>query len=91
MEKEKFFENYLIQKTELESGRFIFLNVYHISKLNQIFNFFGFGLYHTTIEIDDLEYSFGSTEDDASGIFIIKKNDPKDNLVLKGILLYYLL
>jgi len=43
------------------------------------------GLYHTTIEIGDLEYSFGSTEDESSGIYINMKNEINNNLTLKGI------
>lgn len=88
MEKEKYFENFLVQETELKSGRYVFLNVYDILKLNCFLRIFGLGLYHTTIEIDDLEFSFGSTEDDSSGIYINKKNQLKNNLALKGICIF---
>jgi len=84
MDKEKYFDNYLILKTELEKRRYVFLNVYHISKINNLLKIFGLGLYHTTIEIDEIEYSFGSTEDELSGIYLNKKNEINNNLILKG-------
>lgn len=85
MDQDRYFENYLIQETELKTGRYVFLNVYHISKINYLFKFFGLGLYHTTIEIDDVEYSYGSTDDDNSGIYMNKKNIALNkNMILKG-------
>ncbi len=88
MDKDKYFDYFLIQQTELKSGRFVYLNVYHISKINYMLKFLGLGLFHTTIEIEDIEYSFGSTQDDFSGIYINKKNQIFNNLVLKGIKIF---
>jgi hypothetical protein len=85
MENEKYFENYLIQKEELKSGQLVFLNIYHISKVNCFLKLFGLGLYHTSLEIDDIEYSFGSIEDDKiTGITANYKNESDLKLDLKG-------
>ncbi len=84
MDKEKYFDYYLLQQTELKAGRYVFLNVYHISKLNHCLKIMGVGLFHTSIEIDEMEYSYGSTQDDFSGIYINKKNEANNNLILKG-------
>lgn len=82
--KERFFENYLIQKEELLNGKLVFLNIYHISKVNCFLKLLGLGLYHTSLEIDDIEYSFGSTEDESSGIIVYHKNESELKLELKG-------
>ena len=85
MENDKYFENYLIQKEELKSGQLVFLNIYHITKVNCFLKLFGLGLYHTTLEIDEIEYSFGSTEDEQStGICVYYKNESELKLELKG-------
>lgn len=84
MDKENYYSTYLIKQTELKTGRYVYLNVYHITKFNYLLKIMGLGLFHTSIQIEDLEYSYGSTEDNLCGIYIHKINETNDNLILKG-------
>ena len=76
------FEDYQLKK-ELKHGNPVYLNIYHLSIINYILQIFGFGLFHTTIEIKDLEYSFGSTNEEVAGIFTHKTGILDKHLRLK--------
>ena len=80
--KPKSFEEY-ISKKEFQKGTSVWLNVYHLSFLNYILQFVGIGIYHTSIEIDSLEYSFGSSEEDVPGFYINKTGETSKLLTLK--------
>ena len=65
LETEKIFS--YVQK---ESGLRVYLNIYHVTIFNYILQFFGFGFFHSTLEINDIEYCFKLGIGDESGIFI---------------------
>ena len=71
-EIEKFINN--IKK---DTGLGVYLNVYHLTALNYFLQLLGFGFFHTTLEINDIEYSFKLCSGDESGIF---KNRFKDGI-----------
>jgi hypothetical protein len=75
LEEQKSYMKMYIRKQELKQGHPIYLKIYNITKINRITQFFGFGIYHTSLEIQNYEYSFGSTEDDSSGIYMCPKNE----------------
>ena len=75
------FEEY-IEKREFKYGEPVYLCVYHLFWINYILQIFGLGLFHTTIEINEKEYSFGSTKEDIPGIFLNKAGELK-HLTLK--------
>lgn len=58
-----------INQEEIEKGGPVYLIVYHLSWINYILQILGFGLYHTTLEVYNTEYSFGGTAEDVPGIF----------------------
>ena len=68
-EKPSNFEDYITKK-EFQMGTPVWLNVYHLTCLNYLLQIIGVGIYHTAIEIDSQEYSFGSTKDDIPGFYI---------------------
>ncbi len=75
------FEEY-IEKKEFKYGEPVYLCIYHLFWINYILQIFGLGLFHTTIEINEKEYSFGSTKEDVPGIFLNKAGGLK-HLTLK--------
>ncbi len=75
LEEQKSYMKMYIRKQEIKQGFPVFLKIYNITKLNRLTQFFGFGLYHTSLEIQNFEYSFGSTEDDSSGIYMNPVNE----------------
>ena len=75
--------NDFLLKKEFKYGNPVYLNIYHLSFVNFILQIFGIGLYHTTIEVQDLEYSFGSTNEEVAGIFTNKAGTLSTRLRLK--------
>ena len=79
---------------EFLHGEIVYLNVYHVTCFNSILEFFGVGIYHSSIEVYKTEYTFGWNNDGISGIIqtSIYDNSPFSNpnigLIhkLKGIL-----
>jgi len=49
----------------------VYLNVYDLSPYNNSLHPFGFGAYHTGVEVYGREYSFGQTDSGGSGVFDI--------------------
>ena len=78
LETEKIYS--LIQK---ENGLRVYLNIYHITVFNYILQFFGLGIFHTTLEINDIEYCFKLGFGDESGIFYNRSKDGIDKKWLK--------
>ncbi len=77
------YETFLL-KREFKHGSPVYLNVYHVAKIiNLILQIFGIGIYHTTLEINDYEYSFGLTKKDVAGIFKNNSGELKKKLKLK--------
>lgn len=46
----------------------MFLRVYDISPLNKALQLFGFGFYHTSVQVYDKEYYYGGHDGDWTGI-----------------------
>ncbi|KAL4442582.1 hypothetical protein ABPG74_006984 [Tetrahymena malaccensis] len=55
----------------------VYLNVYDITKMNSFIGCLGLGLYHTGIQINNVEYRFGAHDDYYSGVCT---NTPKDGM-----------
>ena len=66
-----------------ENGLGVYLNVYHLTILNYFIQLLGFGFFHTSLEINDIEYSFKLCSGDESGIFFNKFKDGIDKKWLK--------
>ncbi|GAB4828314.1 hypothetical protein Ancab_035310 [Ancistrocladus abbreviatus] len=47
----------------------VVLNVYDLTPLNQYTYWFGFGIFHSGIEVHGMEYGFGAHDFPASGVF----------------------
>ena len=73
----------LIEKARIENGQAVYLNIYHMSYANYIIQLFGFGFFHTTIEVNKTEYSFTPTEDNNSGIVFNDIGEGKKDIWLK--------
>ena len=43
------------------------LNIYHVTNANRFFEFLGFGLYHTSVGVYGVEYSYGGHDEKLSG------------------------
>jgi hypothetical protein len=66
-----------------ESGLGVYLNIYHLTILNYFLQLLGFGFFHTSLEINDTEYSFKLCSGDESGIFFNRFKDGIDKKWLK--------
>lgn len=54
----------------------VFLNIYYLNSYSYYLQILGIGMYHTTIEVHDIEFSYGlQLKDDSSGISIRKKGE----------------
>ena len=73
----------IISYIKKEYGLRVYLNVYHLTIFNYIIQFFGFGFFHTSLEINDIEYSFKLGIGDESGIFYNRFKDGKEKRWLK--------
>ena len=73
----------LIEKARVENGQAVYLNIYHMSYANYIIQFFGIGFFHTTIQVNEFEYSFTPTDDNNSGIVFNKIGEGKKDIWLK--------
>jgi hypothetical protein len=73
----------IVTNIKKESGLRVYLNVYHLSFLNYFFQILGFGFFHTSLEISDIEYSFKLCSGDESGIFFNRFKDGIDKKWLK--------
>ena len=63
------FDDYITKK-EFQKGTPVWLNIYHLTCLNYFLQIIGVGIYHTAIEIESQEYSFGATKEDVPGFYI---------------------
>ena len=73
----------IISYVKKEYGLRVYLNIYHLTIFNYILQFFGFGFFHTSLEINDIEYSFKLGSGDQSGIFYNHFKDGIDKKRLK--------
>lgn len=73
----------LVGQAQINEGYPIFLNVYHLTKFNYLIQLTGVGFFHTTIEVNNIEYSFGRTIDENSGVFFNKFGEGPKSIELK--------
>ena len=73
----------LVSYVKKEYGLRVYLNIYHLTIFNYILQFFGFGFFHTSLEINDVEYSFKLGIGNQSGIFYNHFKDGIDKKRLK--------
>ena len=73
----------IIINIKKEAGLGVYLNVYHLTVLNYFLQLLGFGFFHTSLEINDIEYSFKLCSGDESGIFFNRFKDGIDKKWLK--------
>ena len=73
----------IIVDIKKEKGLGVYLNVYHLTILNYFLQLLGFGFFHTSLEINDVEFSFKLCSGDDSGIFYNKFKDGIDKKWLK--------
>ena len=73
----------LVSYVKKEYGLRVYLNIYHLTIFNYILQFFGFGFFHTSLEINDVEYSFKLGIGNQSGIFYNHFKDGIDKIRLK--------
>ena len=73
----------IISYAQKEYGLRVYLNIYHLTIFNYILQFFGFGFFHTSLEINDIEYSFKLGIGDESGIFYNRFKDGIEKKWLK--------
>ena len=73
----------IIMNIKKEAGLGVYLNVYHLTVLNYFLQLLGFGFFHTSLEINDTEYSFRLCSGDGSGIFFNKYINGLDKKWLK--------
>ncbi|PIA28698.1 hypothetical protein AQUCO_06700016v1 [Aquilegia coerulea] len=50
----------------------VFLNVYDLTPINNYLYWFGFGIFHSGIEVHGMEYAFGAHEYSTSGVFEVE-------------------
>ena len=53
----------------------VYLNVYEVSSVNSVLEWIGFGLYHTSVGMYNLEFSFGGHNEPVSGTVVVLKGD----------------
>ncbi|XP_004501368.1 deSI-like protein At4g17486 [Cicer arietinum] len=55
----------------------VYLNVYDLTPINGYAYWLGLGVYHSGVQVHDIEYGFGAHENDTTGIFEVQpKNCP---------------
>ena len=64
------------------SREVVYLNVYNVLGANCLFEWLGFGLYHTSVGIFDMEFSYGGHNEALSGIVVVNQGNSA-GLVLK--------
>ena len=73
----------IISYVKKEYGLRVYLNIYHLTIFNYILQFFGIGFFHTSLEINDIEYSFKLGIGEESGIFLNRFKDGIEKKWLK--------
>lgn len=53
----------------------VYLNVYDVVKANSFLECLGFGLYHTSVGIYEMEFSYGGHDQAVSGIVVVEKGN----------------
>ncbi|KAJ7952555.1 DeSI-like protein [Quillaja saponaria] len=58
--------------SEKTSRAMLYLNVYDLTPVNNYLYYFGFGIFHSGIEVHGMEYGFGAHEYSSSGVFEVE-------------------
>ena len=53
----------------------VYLNIYNVTTINSCLEILGFGLYHTSVGMYDLEFSYGGHEEEDTGIVVVDKGN----------------
>lgn len=78
-------DSFMLRLDQLCAGReaeIVYLNIYNVTPINGCLEVLGFGLYHTSVGLYDLEFSYGGHEEDNTGIVVVDKGNSA-GLVLK--------
>ncbi|XP_071730825.1 deSI-like protein At4g17486 [Rutidosis leptorrhynchoides] len=59
-------------KNEGSNDALLYLNIYDLTPVNNYFYWLGFGIFHSGIEVYDMEYAFGAHEYSTSGVFEVE-------------------
>lgn len=62
-------EDFIDEQKHLK-GHSVFLNVYYKSTISVLLQYIGLGIFHTAVEVNNNEYSFGYTNEGYCGIVI---------------------
>lgn len=57
---------------ENRNAEIVYLNVYNVTSFNKVAEFLGFGFYHTSVQMFNLEFSYGGHDYDNSGIVCVE-------------------
>jgi hypothetical protein len=57
---------------EFRTGEIVYLNIYNVSGFNKVTEWFGFGFYHTSVEMFSHEFSYGGHDYQSSGIVCVE-------------------
>ena len=56
-------------------GEVVYLNIYNVTGLNTMLEYVGFGLYHTSVGLYDLEFSYGGHELAQAGTVVVERGN----------------
>jgi hypothetical protein len=56
---------------KLRKAETVYLNVYNVTSLNWLLEMIGFGLYHTSLGIFGIEFSYGGHDGDQPGTVVV--------------------
>ncbi|XWS38625.1 hypothetical protein CRYUN_Cryun19dG0146700 [Craigia yunnanensis] len=65
----------------------LYLNVYDLTPINNYLYLFGLGIFHSGIEVHDLEYGFGAHEYPTSGVFEVEPRSCPGFIFRRSVLL----
>ncbi|XP_073220333.1 deSI-like protein At4g17486 isoform X2 [Cicer arietinum] len=65
----------------------VYLNVYDLTPINNYLYLFGFGIFHSGIEVHDMEYGFGAHEYPTSGVFEVEPRSCPGFIFRRSVLL----
>ena len=61
-----------------EAGKQVYLNIYDISRCNSVLHWLGIGIYHTSVQILDIELKYGASYDYTTGVEAIEPLSEKE-------------
>lgn len=64
----------------IDSKMNVYLNIYDLTRINSLFTLCGLGAFHTGVEINKVEYSYGYSNSRSTGVYI---SNPKQEYRLR--------